>query len=266
MNSSAASEFNWPGHVSDLVSVSYDEQHIPFLESPEKSKACQNTTIQAETNNASSRVVYGTDDMYGDESGGSHPVRQSCAMVPKTAASETTAVGDCGEACTTRTTQEPSQSSATDLATHCACISCCNIYTAWKWTDGGFRCPFPSCQAVFNTRYSYRTGKHEKSHYGQPGKYTCLEPNCKAVTKNWGDLKRHSKTSHCTSPNKEQFPCPVPWYKRSGNNGFPRKDKLKSHYQNVHEGKPGGPVKAGRVIKPATLKPQVPALGSSAGK
>ncbi|KAL9074467.1 MAG: hypothetical protein Q9161_002255 [Pseudevernia consocians] len=107
--------------------------------------------------------------------------------------------------------------------------------------------------------------KHDNSHYGQPGKYTSLEQNCQVVTTNFGDLKRHYKAKHCTKYDKEQFPYSVLWCKYSGNNGFARKDKLKSHYKNIHEGKPR-PVKAGQVIKPARLKPQVSIFKSTTGK
>lgn len=144
---------------------------------------------------------------------------------------------------------------------------CLKIGIHLGWQFEGYRCRFPSCQTTLsNLPYSRLICQaHERGHYGVPGKYTCLEQNCQAVTKNFGDLKRHYKTNHCTSPDKQQFPCPKPWCKYSGSNGFARKDKLKSHYQNVHEGKPG-PVKAGRVIKPATLKPKVPTSGGSADK
>lgn len=143
---------------------------------------------------------------------------------------------------------------------------CLKIGIHLGWQFEGYRCRFPSCQTTSFEPYSrLACAEHEKSHYGQPGKYTCLEQDCQAVTKNFGDLRRHCKTTHCTSPNKQSFPCPEPWCKYSGSNGFARKDKLKSHYQNVHEGKPG-PVKAGRVIKPATLKPKVPTSGGSADK
>ena len=238
-----------------------------ILESTENFDARQSTNSQPQASNPSPEIGYGADHLCGDESGASEYSRSAYATVLKTTGSETVATGGCGEAWTIPSTQEQAQSFMPDPANHvtpeqqCACMSCLKVCSnVWFW-DQNHKCRFPGCQ----TSTYLVCLKPEKSHYGQSGKYACLEQNCQAVTKNFGDLKRHDKAKHCTKPDKEQFPCPVIWCKYSGNNGFARKDKLKSHYKNIHEGKPG-PVKTGRVIKPATLKPKVPGLGGSASK
>lgn len=91
---------------------------------------------------------------------------------------------------------------------------------------------------------------HEKkrSHYGKPGDgdFRCLETGCKFVTKRFNDLKRHSSSKHCIKP--QIFKCAVLDCKYH-ETGFARKDKRKSHYQNVHQGKPQ-PGKANQAIKP----------------
>ena len=116
-------------------------------------------------------------------------------------------------------------------------------------------CRMPDCEKLL---YSWGSGpmsewkiessvrqlaKHENTHFGSPGNYHCLEPGCRTTTKKFEDLKRHYRGKHCTKPT--YFPCPILDCKYSGANGFPRKDKLKSHYRNVHEkkavsGKPKG--------------------------
>lgn len=244
------------------------------------SEARQSTDNQPCVKNVSPELDFGADNFYGgavDPSGYSQP---EYPTVLKTAGSETIATDDCGEACTVAPIQAPSVSFAPDLPNgsssqeDCTCISCLGIGIRKglaSSSGGSFGCRFPGCPYRYNHHpfwYSYPTApfyEHEKSHYGQTGKYICLEQTCQVATKNFGDLKRHDKAKHCSNPTKEQFPCPVLECKYSGNNGFARKDKLKSHYKNIHEGKPG-PVKAGRVIKPATLKPQVSGLEGSAGK
>lgn len=237
------------------------------------SEARQSTDNQPCVKNVSPEIDFGADNFYGgalDPSGYSQP---EYPTVLKTAGSETIATNDCGEACTVAPNQEPSVSFAPDLPNgsssqeDCTCISCLGIGIRngqVSWFDGRLGCRFPGCPY----RDDYLAGpfyEHEKSHYGQTGKYICLEQTCQVATKNFGDLKRHHKAKHCSNPTKERFPCPVLWCKYSGNNGFARKDKLTSHYKNIHEGKPG-PVKAGRIIKPATLKPKVSGLEGSTGK
>ena len=239
----------------------------------ESSKAPQSTDTHSGTNNVPPALGYGVDNLYGDAAGVSRDLRSAYATTQETTGSEMNATGECGEAYTVMPTQEPFWSSTPDLANNssrqkdCTCISCCGaclFSNLVYFGNEGYRCRFPSCQE-FATFYVGELCGHEKSHYGQPGKYTCLEQDCHAVLKNFGDLKRHDKAKHCTHPNKEQYPCPVLWCKYSGSNGFTRKDKLKSHYKNIHEGK-SAPAKAGRVIKPATLRPKVSGPESSASK
>ena len=126
-------------------------------------------------------------------------------------------------------------------------------------------CRFPHC-SFFTLGHSDHI-LHERSHYHtvDADAFRCVEPDCPFSSKRWPDLVRHYTVKHCTNPKKFQYPCPVVWCKYSGSNGFARKDKLKSHYKNVHEGKPG-PAKAGRVVKPALLKPRVSGLDASESK
>lgn len=136
----------------------------------------------------------------------------------------------------------------------CACIACLSVGALKDWPDQGMSCRFPDC-SYFTENHSDHI-LHERDHFQKAGNaaFRCVEQVYSFSSKRWPDLVRHYTVKHCTSPKKFQYPCPVLWCKYSGSNGFARKDKLKSHYKNIHEGKPG-PVKAGRVIKPATLKP-----------
>lgn len=241
----------------------------------ESSKALQSTDTYPETNYVPPAIEYEPDNLYGDAAGISEDLRSAYATVRETTGSEMEATGECGEAYTVATTQDHSWSSTPNLANHssrqqgCTCISCCKIakeaylYGGW-FNDAEWDCRFPNCQnyRTFSLSELY---EHERSHYGQPGKYTCLEQDCYVVTKNFGDLKRHDEAKHCTNPNKERYSCPVLWCKYSGGNGFSRKDKLKSHYRNIHEGKPA-PAKAGRIVKPAPLRPKVSGAEGSASK
>lgn len=94
--------------------------------------------------------------------------------------------------------------------------------------------------------------KHEKDHFGQPGHFVCPVDHCGFVTKRWSDLRRHSSTIHCTKAKK--FPCSVPWCKYTGENGFTRRDKLTSHFNNVHKGVKAAPRGATLAVKPALCK------------
>ncbi len=267
------------GYASDLVPEMRDERRIEvvrpsynftLLGTSEDSKAHQGRKAHPRTNNASPVTGYGTGNSYGDESEASGYLQPAYATAFKMTDFEWLAMGEYGEGCTVPSTQELPRSLTSEVTDHetpgnlCACVSCLKMYSyaPSSYSRSGYKCRFLGCG--ISQIYIRDLQNHEKSHYGHSGKYTCLEQNCHVVTKNFGDLKRHYKV-HCTKPDKEQFPCPVPWCKYSGNNGFARKDKLKSHYKNVHEGK-AGPVQAGRIIMPATLKPQVPGFGGNAGK
>lgn len=275
--------FGGSSQVSDLMPKVCDERRTNVLGLSYgsalpgpfgSSKTAQSTDSQPGTNNnVSPEIGHEADNLYGDAARVSRHLRSVYTTVQETTWSELIATSQCGEAYTVTPTQEPSWSFAPDLANDssrrkdCTCISCCKLSTGWAralLAQLKFKCRFPSCQTLLDGSI---TGfyEHERRHYGQPGKYTCLEQSCPVVTKNFGDLKRHDKAKHCTNPNKEQYPCPVLWCKYSGSNGFARKDKLKSHYKNIHEGK-SAPAKAGRVIKPATLRPKVSGLEGSASK
>lgn len=189
----------WPPptrHVSDLMPVSFDEQpridgspYSALLGSSETSEAHQATNIQSQTNIASLGVGYGQDHLYGDDSKASACSRQAYDTVLKTTGSETVSMGNCREASTTLAIQGPSPSFASNLADQCACMICLKIGIHLGWQFEGYRCRFPSCQTTSFEPYSrLACAEHEKSHYGQPGKYTCLEQDCQAVTKNFGDL------------------------------------------------------------------------------
>lgn len=112
-------------------------------------------------------------------------------------------------------------------------------------------CRLPDCDVRYLSAYVLYNmldlARHERAHFGKPGNYRCLEKGCKTTAKKFADLKRHTLGSHRTNPTK--FPCPSSVCKFSGDNGFTREDKLKSHYRNVHHGK-AVPGKANQPIKP----------------
>ena len=151
----------------------------------------------------------------------------------------------------------------------CSCIACLSVgahTTTFKdWRDRGMSCLLPHCNP--STGW-HSVHLHERSHFhtANGDAFRCLEPDCPFSSKRWPDLVRHYTVKHCTNPKKFRYPCPVVWCKYSGENGFTRKDKLKSHYKNIHEGKPGPAVKGGRVIKPALLKPRVSGLDAGESK
>lgn len=77
--------------------------------------------------------------------------------------------------------------------------------------------------------------------------YHCDTGGCSHKTKRWADLLRHVSTSHCSKA--AIYPCSFPGCERGGGNGFPRKDKLKSHFENVHRGR-GIPPRQPRALAP----------------
>ena len=100
--------------------------------------------------------------------------------------------------------------------------------------------------------------EHVRSHFMQTqpdGTIACTQDHCKYVTKREYDLKRHYKSVHCL--NSETFACPVSWYKRH-TRGFPRKDKLTSHYKNVHANNTpqGQPTRNIQPKAPASIAPK----------
>ena len=269
------------GHASNLMPEVCEERCIDLqgpsylstlLGSSEKPEVRQRTNDQIQINNASPGIGYGADNFYEDENGANEYLGIAYSTALKTAGLESNAVGNHEEACTIPSSQDLSPSFPYNiengsLEKHCTCTSClevCNVGTNPPYQSKGLTCRFPSCQKTSILCHSDLRA-HERRHYGQAGKYTCLEQDCHTITKHFGDLRRHYKTKHCISAEKEHYACPISWCKYSGNNGFARKDKLKSHYKNIHEGKPGL-AKASRVIKPAKLKPQVSTFVGSAGK
>ena len=95
---------------------------------------------------------------------------------------------------------------------------------------------------------------HERRHFevvdaSGVKKYHCNVERCNFSSKRRADLLRHCTTKHCTNPDVQKYPCPEIGCKYSGANGFTRKDKLKSHYNNVHKGS-AVLGKAPRALKP----------------
>lgn len=115
----------------------------------------------------------------------------------------------------------------------CSCMVCLLIGVPGNWIEG-VCCRFKDCDFTTDIHAEYIS--HERDHYHGPGNplFRCVEQHCRFVTKRWPDLIRHNTVRHCTKP--KQFACPVPWCKYSGDNGFARKDKLRSHQRNVHQG------------------------------
>lgn len=129
--------------------------------------------------------------------------------------------------------------------------------TVPKWYYYSCRIPGCSYKEICCTgrdrthKLSYLS-KHEKDHFGQPGHFVCPVDHCGFVTKRWSDLRRHTSTIHCTKAKK--FPCSVTWCKYTGEDGFTRRDKLTSHFNNVHKGVKAAPRGAILAIKPALCK------------
>ncbi len=156
---------------------------------------------------------------------------------------------------------EPSGREVSNLSNICACINCLQVGLGRgpvKSFDNtiGLICRASGCAYVQETNIGmhHKGGPldHERSHFGQPGKYACAERGCKAVAKKFSDLKRHYAGQHCTNPQSTKHGCQIIGCKYSGNNGFARKDKLTSHYKNMHEGRMALPGKSYKVIKPRT--------------
>ncbi|MCJ1238311.1 hypothetical protein MMC14_006300 [Varicellaria rhodocarpa] len=131
----------------------------------------------------------------------------------------------------------PDQSSKLEAA--CDCINCnhTNYYEARQGLrcHGLFTCPISECGDIYNGGSYFKSHFYEKHLRQEKGKYSCTAPNCKHAFKRPSDLIRHNKVVHCLRA--EKFPCNVIGCKYGGDNGFTRKDKLKSHMKNAHEGK-----------------------------
>ena len=149
---------------------------------------------------------------------------------------------------------------ALDTSQVCKCLGCIYDNSSPFWKSGKlleWQCLIPSCPSFQHVYYDYwilyeHVMGHTKYIVGQnpssvaPERYRCLEQHCHFNTKRQADLVRHYRTKHCENP--PNFPCQVLGCKYGGENGFARKDKLKSHYRNVHEGKLPG--KAFQAIEP----------------
>ena len=167
---------------------------------------------------------------------------------------------------------DPAQSSAQHPKKQCDCIVCLMTRQlggsltqyAHYFRETGYTCIIPGCSLRFGW-YLFDCAQHVKGHFRLNQQFVCKEEHCGFVTKRWADLQRHYTAKHCTNPQKATFPCPIPWCKYSGNNGFARKDKFKSHYNNVHKGN-NAPGKANRVMKPAGRTPDSCASGNLAAK
>ena len=86
-----------------------------------------------------------------------------------------------------------------------------------------------------------------RESYFTSGLYRCESHGCSHKSKRWADFQRHVSSSHCSNP--ALYPCTFPGCQRGGGNGFPRKDKLKSHFENVHRGR-GIPPRRPRALAP----------------
>lgn len=149
----------------------------------------------------------------------------------------------------------------------CSCPICLDLHTSPFFIQKlqaptgvpreQYSCRLPACDWMARgldgaaaNRYTNALLRHEESHFGQKGRFTCLEERCLYVTKRWGDLMRHYSSKHCTN-GVRRFVCPVVWCKYS-RGGFARKDKLRSHVKSVHgeEAEHGGTRRAGQAIRP----------------
>ena len=160
--------------------------------------------------------------------------------------------------------------SSTSPSKECACIVCLRVGIIDINNRGPYRCHLMSCNWICwareadNAYETYSTwahqfsekkrSAHEKTHYQRGPKdpetpFSCPVENCRFSSKRWSDLHRHTTAKHCKNPPK--FACSVIGCKYNGeDNGFIRKDKLKDHYKNMHQGLKV-PGQAVRAIKPA---------------
>ena len=125
----------------------------------------------------------------------------------------------------------------------CNCIKCTlnclkSLHHGSRWV----LCPKPNCS--YRSWYWY-IHMHYGTHFLNSSLCKCDALGCNIACKRWGDLIRHSAI-HCTLPKK--FPCKELGCKYSGDNGFTRLDKLRSH-QKVHQGR-AIPQQRPRAIKP----------------
>ena len=141
----------------------------------------------------------------------------------------------------------------------CSCITCVDLGSERVWSYNSqvaYPCRLSGCNFSAPQEGKRPDGdddqrdarNHEKTHFRHEGQFRCKEDRCVYAAKRWSDLKRHYTSKHCLNP-KTKFPCPEIGCKYGGNNGFTRKDKLKSHREKVHE-RHAKPEKRFRVSKP----------------
>ncbi|MCJ1457082.1 hypothetical protein MMC28_007448 [Mycoblastus sanguinarius] len=149
------------------------------------------------------------------------------------------------------TIAQPIRQSTSGLQKECTCPFC-RFDKYWKrpmsvLSMENFVCDINGCKEKLGWFHG-PIMSHIVEHFTGKGNFTCIADNCKFATKRWVDTTRHHKVKHCMAPNK--FFCSEIGCKYS-EIGFARKDKLKSHQDNVHKGmlRPG---QAGRAIRPKT--------------
>ena len=137
-------------------------------------------------------------------------------------------------------------SAAPGSGRECSCITCVDLgsYRTRMWGVDNYhhRCRHSDFNFISTREGGYRGNwvaeeaarKHEKNHFRHDGQFRCIEDRCVYGAKRWSDLKRHYTSKHCMNP-KTKFPCPEIGCKYGGDNGFTRKDKLKSHREKVHD-------------------------------
>ena len=149
-------------------------------------------------------------------------------------------------------------SAAPGSSRECSCITCLDLGLSREHSrvpyPANYPCRLSDCNFSWTgqeywSAYSAQKGarNHEKAHFRHEGQFRCIEDRCVYSAKRWSDLKRHYTSKHCLNP-KIKFPCTEIDCKYGGNNGFTRKDKLKSHREKVHE-KVAKPEKRFRVSK-----------------
>lgn len=160
----------------------------------------------------------------------------------------------------TKSSPTPTRLMETESNPSCNCLACFLLPETLKDIyDRNPICKFSSCrkscrEITGTTLYFYDGwGKaafreHILQHYYQSGRYVCQIENCKSTFQRPNDMVRHHRSQHCAR--REKYPCNVIGCKYSGDNGFARKDKLRSHYKNVHEGQ-SLPGRSLRTILPA---------------
>lgn len=160
----------------------------------------------------------------------------------------------------TKSFPTPTRLMETESQLGCDCVACflSSVASAYIYQSNPI-CKFSSCRKsyyeIIGTTSNYNDLKgqsafrnHFLQHYHQSGQYICQIESCKSTFQRPNDMVRHYRSQHCTR--REKYPCNVIGCKYTGDNGFARKDKLRSHYKNVHEGQ-ALPGRSLRTILPA---------------